>query len=172
MTARDDVARSLQLFEGGESDHPDDRGGWTRFGLTLREFRRVRPGATDDDFRALTRDNVVDIITEEWALKPGFWRITDRWVRWAVIDFAINSGTAAATRALQRAAGLTGRAVDGVFGEQTEAAIRGLDPQRLFRRVMAQRIRLVGQIIRRDRSQAAFAGGWTERLAVILETPV
>ena len=178
MTPRDAVAKSLLAFEGGESNHPDDRGGWTRYGLTFREFQRLRPGKdadTWDDvaaaFRALTRDDVIDIITEEWALRPGYWRIADQWVMWAVIDFAINSGTVTATKAVQRAAGLDGDSVDGIFGRETEMAVAAMNPERLFRRVLGQRIRHFGQIIRRDHSQAKFAGGWFNRAADILETP-
>jgi lysozyme family protein len=169
MTPRDAVARTLLQFEGGDSDHPNDRGGFTRYGLTLREYLRLYPNKTVADFSALSRDEVIDIVTEEWALRPGYWRIADLWVMWAVIDFAINSGPRTATKALQRAAGLTGDAVDGLFGRETEMAVANCDPARLFRRVMAERIRHFANIIRRDQSQAVFAGGWFARAATILE---
>src|SRR5688572_9215250 len=98
MTPREAVAKSIIAFEGGDSNDPVDRGGWTRFGLTFREFQRLRPGKTEADFRALTQEDVIDIIAEEYALRPGYWRIADQWVMWAVIDFAINSGIATATK--------------------------------------------------------------------------
>jgi lysozyme family protein len=171
VTPREAVARSIVAFEGGDANDPDDRGGWTRFGLTVREFQRLRPGKTEADFRALTRDDVVDIITEEYALRPGYWRIADQWVMWAVVDFAINSGVGTATKALQRAAGLSGDAVDGIVGRETEMAVSRMGPERLFRRLMAQRVRFFAGIIRRDHSQAKFAGGWFARAAAILEEP-
>lgn len=165
MTARDAVARSIARFEGGESNHPDDRGGWTRFGLTYREFARLRPGKGEADFRALTRDDVIDIITEEWALKPGYWRIVDQWVMWAVIDFAIHSGPLAATRALQRAADVE---PDGLFGRQTEWAVNGTNPERLFRRLMAERIDYLVMLVVRDASQRSFLRGWMTRATALL----
>jgi lysozyme family protein len=167
MTAREAVDRSVRQFEGGISNHPDDRGGLTRFGLTLREYLRLRPGNGEAQFRALTRDEVIDILTEEWALKPGYWRIADQWLMWAVIDFAIHSGPVVATKALQRALGIP---ADGVFGRQTELAVSSTDPERLFRRLMANRVRHFAQIIRRNPSQLSFAGGWFERAALILES--
>lgn len=169
MTPRDAVVRSLLQFEGGESNHPNDHGGHTRFGLTFATYLQLVPDGTDATFRTLTREDVVDLLTEHFALRPGFGRIADPWVRWAVIDFGINSGQRTATRALQRAAGLDGAAVDGILGRETEMAVAAMDQQRLFRRLMAQRIRHFGQIIRRDHSQAEFAGGWCNRAAEILE---
>lgn len=166
MTPREAVERSVRAFEGGDSNHPDDGGSWTRFGLTYANFRYFRPNTTDADFRALSIDDVIDLLTEEYGLKPGYWRIADHWVMWLVIDFSIHSGPRTATRALQRAVGVPD---DGIFGPQTTKAVNGSNPDRVFRRLMAARVRHIGQIIRRDRSQATFAGGWCNRLADILE---
>lgn len=168
MTPRDGVTRSLLEFEGGDANRATDRGGLTHYGLTLRTFQDIRPTATAADLLALSREDVIDIITEVFALRPGYWRIADQWVMWAVVDFAINSNPRIATQALQRAAGAY---VDGIFGRQTEIAVNGSNPERLFRRLMAQRVRHFGQIIRHDHSQAANAGGWFDRAATLLETP-
>lgn len=167
MTPREVVADSVAQFEGGDSNAVNDRGGLTHYGLTVRTFQDYKPGATAADLLALSRDQVVDVITELFALRPGYWRIADRWVMAAVIDFAINSSPRVASRALQRAAGTY---VDGIFGRQTEIAVNGSNPERLFRRLMAQRVRHYGQIIRHDHSQAAFAGGWFDRAATLLES--
>jgi lysozyme family protein len=169
MTPRDAVIRSLLTFEGGESDDPADHGGFTRYGLTLAEYLRLYPNKAVADFRALSREEVIDIITEEWALRPGYFRIADMWVLWGVIDFSINSGPRTATKALQRAAGLTGSAVDGVFGRETEMAASHVDPERLFRRLMAERVRHFGLCVKRDPTQAKFINGWLARAATILE---
>lgn len=169
MTPRDAVVRSLVQFEGVESNDPNDHGGHTRYGLTFATYLQLVTDGTDATFRALTREAVIDLLTEHFALRPGYARIADPWVRWAVIDFSINSGQRTATKALQRAAGLTGAAVDGMLGRDTEMAVAAMDQGRLFRRLMAQRIRHYGQIIRRDHSQATFAGGWFNRAADILE---
>jgi lysozyme family protein len=166
--AREQVAYLIAQFEGGDSNHPLDRGGLTRYGLTFKEFERLRQGKTVADFAALTRDDIVDIITEEWALRPGYWRIADAWVRLAVIDFAINSGVRTATKALQRAAGITGDAVDGLFGRSTESIVNGQNPERLFRRVMAERVEHFARIVARDASQRVFIKGWMARASALL----
>jgi lysozyme family protein len=168
MSPREIVARCIADFEGGDSNRADDRGGLTHYGLTLRTFEDYRPGATATDLLALTRDDVIDIITEIFALRPGYYLIADQWVMWAVIDFAINSSARIATMALQRAAGVL--TVDGIFGRQSEQIVSRMNPELLFRKVMAQRIRYFGQIIRHDHTQADNAGGWFDRAASLLES--
>jgi lysozyme family protein len=100
------------------------------------------------------------------VLRPGFFKIADPWILWAVIDCAINSGPVEATTQLQRALNVQ---VDGIFGPQTTMAVNATNPERLFRRVLASRVRHYGQIIRKDHTQAVFAGGWFDRVASILE---
>jgi lysozyme family protein len=156
--------RSLQAFEGIESNHPNDHGGLTHYGLTYKTYETYKPGASPKDLIALTYDEVVHIITELFALKPGFWRIADQWVMWAVIDGAINSGPAEATKQLQRTLGIV---VDGIFGRQTEYALTRINPERLFRQLLAERFEHYVDIAK-DPTQLAFLRGWVRRGASIL----
>ena len=166
MTVRDQVNHMVGAYELGEDNHPNDRGGRTRHGLTFRLFLEERPNGTLEQFQALTRDEIVDILTEVFALRPGLWRITNEALRFVVIDFAIHSNPRRATTALQKAAGVT---VDGIFGPDTEAAVNRLDAEVLRKRVLANRLRFLGRLITDDRSQAAFAAGWCARLASQIE---
>ena len=165
MNPRDAVAKSVIAFEGGDSNHPADRGGATRYGLTFTLFCELWPGSTYAKFQALTRDDVIDLLTEHFALAPGYWRLADPSLRWAVIDFAIHSGIRTATRALQRAAGVKD---DGIFGPQTEYAVNGLAPERLLKRVTGERLEHLGRLLTRDPKQSAFALGWLRRVATVL----
>ena len=166
MTVREQVAWIVVAYEHGDSDKKSDRGGYTRDGLTLRAFLEERPNATLEDFKALTRDEIIDILTEGWALRPGFYRIQDDALRLAVIDFSIHSSPRRATTALQKAAKVH---VDGIFGPDTEAAVNRLDPDLLRKRVLANRLRFIGRVITDDPSQAANAAGWCARLASQIE---
>ena len=72
---RDDVnfgggIRQVLIHEGGYSDHPNDAGGVTKFGISLRYLRDAghalgdvdRDGDIDaDDIRALDRDGAIGI---------------------------------------------------------------------------------------------------------------
>jgi len=50
------LARLLQ-HEGGYTNHPDDPGGPTNFGITIADYRRyAKPDATAADVRAMPVD--------------------------------------------------------------------------------------------------------------------
>jgi len=167
VTPREAVELSIVKFEGGESNKPTDRGGLTRYGLTFKTYLELVPKGTLDAFRALTRDEVIDLITEHFALGPGYFRIRDQWVMWLVIDFAINSGRGNATRALQRAIGVQD---DGLFGRHTDGAVNSVDPARTFRHLVGERIEFLGRLITRDVNQGApNAWGWMRRVSTILK---
>lgn len=160
------VQQIVDFFEGGLSDHPEDRGGLTHYGVTVEAYRRVHPLATSEDLKALTKEAAVEFLTEEYALKPGLSRIQNDAVRFATIDYAINSGPVTAIRALQRA---VGAATDGVFGPDTEAAVNVFDAVSLLRLIVSARLRHLGRLITNDPRQSAFAAGWLNRVATILE---
>lgn len=165
MTAREAVAKSLKDFEGGDSNHPLDHGGLTHYGLTLLTFREYKRSGTGAELLALSRDQVVDIITELFVLKPGLWRIADPWLLFAVVDFAINAGQRTAVKALQRALGVD---QDGLFGTATEYALKQARPDKVFRCLMAERFEHYARIVAFDASQRVFLKGWVARAATIL----
>jgi lysozyme family protein len=55
--------------EGGYSNHPSDRGGPTRWGITERV---ARANGYTGDMRELPREKAVAIYRQEYAVKPGF----------------------------------------------------------------------------------------------------
>lgn len=172
MTPREIVARSVTEFEGGDSRDANDRAAGaagevhTRFGLTWILFQDLRPGAPRAAFMALTRDDVIDLLTEWACLAPGFYRIADPEVLEHVVDYAIHSHPKNACKALQWAAKVT---VDGKFGPQTEAAVNEKDPDQVVMRLAAYRLRLWARLFQKDPRQRTFAAGWLNRIATLLE---
>lgn len=117
------LAFTLQS-EGGWSDNPDDNGGATMKGITLTTFRQHYPGATADDLRNITDDQVADIY------RTGYWNAVKAdglplGVDLSVFDFGVNAGPGRSIRLLQAAAGV---AADGIIGPITMAKIAGMDP--------------------------------------------
>lgn len=55
--------------EGGYSNHPADRGGPTRWGITERVARK---NGYTGDMKALPREKAVAIYRQEYAIAPGF----------------------------------------------------------------------------------------------------
>ena len=106
--------------EGGYVDHPADRGGPTKYGVTLATLQDHRAApVTAADVEALTESEAASIYRERYLLEPGFDRIQDDRLRALVLDCSVLHGQATATKLLQRAIGLKD---DGVFGAKTEAA--------------------------------------------------
>ena len=83
-------------------------------------------------------------------------------IRYAVFDAAVNSGPRQAILWLQRAVGVKD---DGIIGPKTLAAVRAADPERLLRRMLAQRLRFMTNLP----NWGSFSRGWARRIADLME---
>lgn len=167
VTTVDGIIDSILAREGGFVDHPADRGGATNYGITLGTLKAWRKRAvTADDIRALTETEARAIYRSEYIDRPGFRTIENGKVRALVVDCAVNHGPKNAVKLLQLAARVF---PDGIMGPQTEAAVNRMDTAVMYRRLCAARVRLYGQIIRKDSTQHVFAEGWANRVAEFIE---
>jgi lysozyme family protein len=167
MTA-DQIIRDILQREGGYVNHPADRGGPTHFGITQDTLAdwRGHP-VTVADVQALTVDEATHIYRHRYLDAPGYLEAIDNdRLLGFVVDFAVHSGPGRATAALQRALGVTD---DGVVGPQTRRllASRSGDPD-VFRRVFADRVKLLCRLAASDPSQRAFLDGWINRVCQFL----
>jgi lysozyme family protein len=167
VTDSDIVEYIIERFEGSAaSNDPDDRGGITRFGVTLPTLKHIKPDATAGDVWALTKQDAINLYLELFVFRPGFHQIADWRLRLVVIDSGIHSGTKRATEWLQAAVGAQ---VDGHGGRDTYAKVASADPVKARERVIAARLRHLGALIARDVRQAKFSRGWFGRVATLLE---
>lgn len=154
-----DTAFALLLgHEGDFSDHPDDPGGKTCFGITEAVARQA--GYTGS-MRELPVDLAKRIYLERYwkpvradDLPPG--------IRYVMFDGAVNSGPAQATLWLQRALGVT---ADGVIGPKTMAAAYAHPHETLRLSILAQRLRFMTGLT----NWPAFSRGWAKRIADLME---
>lgn len=155
--------------EGGDkfTDIPEDRGGPTRFGITLPALTEWlgRP-ATVQDLKSMTRKDAHELYRELYIQRPGFGIIGSQPLLSLVLDTAVNFGVKGAVKLLQRAVGVKD---DGVFGPVTKQAVVQADYAGIYRNLCAERIRFRGRIITSDPSQAKFAAGWANRDADFIE---
>lgn len=183
-----DQARWNQVFarilrvEGGFVDDAKDRGGATKFGISLRFAKAEglvdanRDGFKDldlnldgvidgFDIRQLTADIAEALYFQHFWKGPGFWTLP-RPIDAALFDQAVNGGTTAAIRLLQRACSRCGVPLkdDGVLGPKTRAgvaeAIRGGRLLEVYRTEAANRY---AAIARADPTQKRFLNGWLAR---------
>ena len=145
--------------EGGYSDHKDDPGGKTRYGVTEAVAREV---GYRGDMRELPLDLAQRIYKKQyWDAAQAEQLPAD--VRYIVFDGAVNSGVVQSAKWLQRACGVKD---DGVIGPQTIRAANALHPDGLKRRILAQRLRFMATLS----NWPAFGRGWANRIADLLET--
>ena len=154
----DTAFHTLLKHEGGFSDHPADPGGKTRFGITEAVAREA-------GYRGDMRELPLDLAKRIY--KDRYWDAVraeelPAAVRYAVFDAAVNSGPRQAIRWLQRAVGVRD---DGIIGPITLGAVRAADPERLLRRVLAQRLRFMTGLS----NWPAFGRGWARRIADLME---
>jgi lysozyme family protein len=166
--------------EGGFNDIPQDRGGATNFGISMRFLvaevavnPRVRaivpPPITRETIRALTVQQAGAIY------RLCFWapvRADDLPIRidHAVFCMAVNAGVGASARLLQRAMNSIlpssdALLVDGRIGPRTLAAAARLRPDDLLRQFRQMVTEHYQSIVRRDPSQRVFLRGWLNRAA-------
>jgi len=116
--------------EGGYSNHPADRGGPTKWGITEAVARK---NGFTGDMRTLDRAGAVNIYKNQYWHKPGFSKVHDISPRIAeeLFDTGINMGPAVPIGFLQRALNALNRngkdysdiAVDHNIGPATLSAL-------------------------------------------------
>lgn len=143
------------------TDHPEDRGGPTKYGITLKSLSDFRGRqCTPAEVERLTEAEARNIYMLKYVRGPGFVKIIDERLLGLVVDCGVNHGTARATRWLQEIVGVI---QDGVFGPLTADAVNRHEPRKLFIRLLGIRIRFYGRLITDDPRQAKFAAGWMNR---------
>lgn len=161
--------------EGDYVNHPADRGGPTRWGIT--KAVALRHGYSGD-MRSFSRSEAVAIYKRLYWLAPSLDLIADRAPRLAeeLFDTGINMGTGTATRFLQRALNALNRnnadyrdiAVDGKIGNATIGALDALRAKRgktsaeavLIKAVEALQGAHYIRLAETRPSQEAFLYGW------------
>lgn len=128
----DTLIEEVIAREGGYSDHPADRGGATRWGITEAV---ARAHGFAGDMRHFPREEAVEIYRRIYWLRPGFDRVADHAPAIAaeLFDTAVNMGPSVAAGFLQRALNALNRnagdypdvIADGRIGPRTIAGLAG-----------------------------------------------
>lgn len=129
------MALDIVRREGGFVDDPDDPGGATKYGVTIKTLRRLGmdvdgDGDIDkDDVRALTIDDAVRVFVTNYFFEPGLDKLPEA-LQPLMFDFWVHSGRNAG-KILQRVLNRWLRAanerelkVDGIIGPKTLAIAR------------------------------------------------
>jgi lysozyme family protein len=150
----------LMGHEGDFSDHEDDPGGRTRFGVTEAVARKV---GYRGDMRELPIELAKRIYLEDYWNAVSADKLPMA-VRYAVFDGAVNSSPVQSVKWLQRALGVKD---DGIVGPVTIGAAYTVDAYRLRSRILSQRLRFMAKL----KNWPSFSGGWANRIADLMEMP-
>jgi lysozyme family protein len=151
--------------EGGYVDHPNDPGGATNRGITLKVFRSFYGQQLGKaDLRQITEREAGAIYKANYwdkcqcdKLPPG--------VDYAVFDQAVNSGPARSIRWLQSASGAQGNEIDGVLGPATFANVKSMDSPELIQGMCAARLKFLKAL----KHWKDFGRGWKKRVDGVQE---
>lgn len=126
----DDLVAAVIDREGGYVNHPADRGGATRYGITEGV---ARANGFAGEMRHFSRAAAAAIYRRAYWVQPGFDRVATRAPRVAaeLFDTGVNMGPAVAAGFLQRALNALNRgatdypdlALDGRIGPRTLSAL-------------------------------------------------
>jgi len=145
----------LMRFEGSYSDHAADKGGPTKYGITISVARQ---NGYTGEMRDLPQSLAKLIYKKSYwdAVKAD---LLPDVIRYDVFDAAVNSGVGRATQWLQMA---VGTAVDGVIGSQTlEAAANCKNLKGKFNGMRLSFMTGLG-------NWDVFSRGWARRVADVM----
>lgn len=160
--------------EGRRVNDPDDPGGATDFGISLRFLRAQGldidgDGDVDaDDVWALEREDVAGLYRQFfWDMVHGD-RLRDVALATKLFDTAVNTGPQRAIKIAQAAAGVD---VDGVLGPQTFRALNVEDPRTLLDRICARQLSFYQGIVAGRPVAVKYLSGWSKRALCTVHHP-
>ena len=166
-----DVVGNILRREGSRfTDHPKDRGGPTRWGITgptLCEYRELIGGyvpQTDEEIRntiqRLTKTEARDIYEKLYVERPRFGEIKYPDLRALVIDSGVLHGRHRTARWLQ---GVVGVDVDGIVGSITLGAVNGRHWRKTHKELLARRYQGFSDFVQDRPDQLIWLEGWVNR---------
>jgi lysozyme family protein len=165
----DEILERLVKREGGYVNRPEDKGGPTRWGITiptLRRWRRQIRGCVPDGeahaheaIRNLSRAEAKAIYRELFLKRHNLRLVHSPELREHMLDCVVLHGSAAA-RWLQKAAGVK---ADGIIGPVTIKHVNRIDWAVLTVEVYKARARAIARTVVRDPTQLVFLRGWVAR---------
>lgn len=175
----DKILDDIIQREGGFVNHSADKGGPTKYGITIPTLRHYwmyknlpTRNPDIDDIKNLTETEARDIYNVLYIESPAFDVLPSVAMQEAIIDAGVNHGVGAATKFLQHALNALGEhlTVDGVIGPKTLTAANKYSPDLITTLMLAERAKFYGNILKNQHTQLVFAEGWFNRFGDVLET--
>lgn len=143
------------------TDHPHDRGGPTKGGITIRTLEQWRQRrVTRQELERLSKDEALAILERRYVDSNGINKVQSKLLREQVIDNAVLSGPVLAAKDLQVVLNVE---VDGIIGTKTLTALIAQDPRDISNRYAVTRSLRLARFVQKNPKQLTFLFGWMRR---------
>lgn len=151
----------LRKWEGGFANDPDDKGGATMMGVTLKVYQKYFG-------KDKTAEDLKNISDEEWLaiFKDGYWNpwkadeIKNQSIAKLVVDMGWMSGVKTAIKKVQECLGCK---ADGIVGPVTIGKLNEKTTFTTFRKLWLMRYQWLIEISKKGNNKK-FLRGWQNRL--------
>ena len=163
----DDVLRR----EGGFVDHPSDRGGPTKYGITIKTLSNyIGRAALRSELESLSEDLAREIYERNYYISPRINLLPDE-IQPFIFDCAVNHGPRRAIKFIQSVCNQAGYqpvlSVDGAMGPNTLKAAKWAQQEMgkyFLRALFEERRNFYYTIVESQPSQKVFLAGWLNRV--------
>lgn len=149
-------------WEGGYSNHPNDSGGSTNFGITQKTYEMylVRKKHGMKPVKSISIEEVKEIYKSEFWDRISGDKIKSPMISFALFDWAVNTGVKRAVRHIQECLNIRN---DGVMGPNTLSAINNATPIELLFKLLDKRVSFYKKISSKN-MRGVFLKGWMNRV--------
>ena len=164
MKRFEDYLNVILKQEGGDKYHEveGDPGGATKYGISLRFYRTIKPDATKDDIRNLTYPEASDIYKKYFYNAAHLDSIENELLRLHVFSHGVNRGMPKAIKLLQK---IVGAEPDGKLGKTTAMMVNSeKDQPALVQGYAAARKVDYENIVANNPNLKKFLIGWFNRV--------
>jgi len=149
--------------EGGTNADPLDRGGFTNYGLSEKQY-------PDIDLRNITREQALEIYYLDYWIRQSCHMFPSP-VAITLFDSSVNCGPGTAVKWLQKSINGDNNfvKVDGAVGTKTILASTGVPPYKLSGGIVGYRVQHYADLLDRHPEQVRFIKGWNRRAGRLLQ---
>lgn len=151
-------------WEGGFVNDPNDLGGATNKGVTLKNFQKWRNAQmTTDDLKIITDEEVCEIMKVMYWDKCHADRIEKQSIANAIVDWVWCSGISG----IKRVQKILNVKQDGIIGPKTLFALNNKDSVLIFHEIIKEREKFLTELTIKRPQNKIFLNGWLRRVSSI-----
>ena len=149
------------------TEHPNDRGGPTKGGITLRALESFKgKRCTRRELKLFKRDKAIKLLTERYVNQSGINKLVAEPIGPQLVDNSVLSGPVLAVKDLQRVLGVP---ADGIIGSVTWEAYGRQESGVIGNSVAVARALRLCRHVKKHPDQLVFLTGWISRCLKFIE---